>query len=320
VIHPVRYIAPVLFLIIASAASAQRSRSLVLDGTSARTFQASMTKIASRLGFRDRRAFKTALGLLLDGAPKRSRIRERYHGKTAKHILELYASLLRQYDANKNKKLDTGERATFDQKVFGYQRRQFEGMVRATLTGFLAAQNDVRGTRAIDVDGDGVGEFGFLVEMNGTAARRGSPGKPGKKERSYYCSRTWEYADGRASDENGYIFQIFLPGKDGVPIGETAKGPAGLPKPSPEHASKAWCAYAWPIELGRTGTRAFFISQAGQILESTESRLSGTNAPKGTEALPKGTTSLVGLDGKRRKGNDGSVWKPVRSGGARPGR
>ena len=228
-------------------------------------------------------------------------------------MLDWHKSVLREFDKDGNKRIDASERAAWDKKWYSLTRAQYHHVALLTLEGFYAAQEDVRECRHIDVNGDGKGEYGFLVELAGKVARRGSPGKPGKKERSYYITREseWRWKNGRVSGDHGYIIQLFLPGKDGIPMGETAKGPAGLPKPSPEHAAKAWCAYAWPVELGRTGTRVFFISQAGMIMEAESPRYSGTNAPSGTAALPKGTTSMHGLNGKQRTGNDGLVWKPL---------
>lgn len=101
-------------------------------------------------------------------------------------------------------------------------------------------------------------------------------------------------------------------------------GAVGTPAPFPTQIAlneanaiaqceNLWCAYAWPISLNTTGTRAFFVNQGGVVLETSMNAVQyfGVGcSPAYTAAfsaagmnLPVATPPLQGVDG-----ND---WIPI---------
>ena len=71
-----------------------------------------------------------------------------------------------------------------------------------------------------------------------------------------------------------------------------------------------WCAYAHPQTFKTTGTRAFFTSQAGDVLQcdNTVAKHQGMTTPIRPDSafLGAGITSALAVG---TKGNDGEVWK-----------
>jgi hypothetical protein len=77
----------------------------------------------------------------------------------------------------------------------------------------------------------------------------------------------------------------------------------------PVLASRRWCAYAWPVEYGRTGLRTFVIDQDGNELCVDDPRYSGPNGPAPGAAFIGGSaTSIMGELGAGARANDGNVW------------
>ncbi len=37
--------------------------------------------------------------------------------------------------------------------------------------------------------------------------------------------------------------------------------------PNPANAAIYWCCYAWPMDYGGSGTRAFFVDASGEVLQ-----------------------------------------------------
>ena len=115
---------------------------------------------------------------------------------------------------------------------------------------------------------------------------------------------------GRAK-RSGYYFRVFLCDKDGKPIGEQD----GTQNVDARLAQTTWCAYAWPIEQGKTGKRSFFVNQWGDILAVEHKGYSGDAGPRATAAFaaqqPK-TLTITGPSAIGTEAADGNAWKPVR--------
>ncbi|MHC4850361.1 MAG: hypothetical protein ACYTEG_18220, partial [Planctomycetota bacterium] len=79
-------------------------------------------------------------------------------------------------------------------------------------------------------------------------------------------------------------------------------------------AETTWCAYAWPVEYGKTGKRSFFVNQFGDILGLDHKGYSGKNGPKGDAAFKNDGTKgrITGDAAVGAVGNDGNEWKWVR--------
>ena len=156
-----------------------------------------------------------------------------------------------------------------------------ENAAIATLRSIAAAQQQLQASAAIDTDADGGGEHGFFAELAGAQPIRifnaGVPaiGAAGDLLDPTYLPVAFgnvisDGADG-VVERQGYYFKMFLPDVSAVaPIGAQPENPAGGNTagalPGSSNAEIMWCCYCWPVQATKTGNRAFFINQAGDIL------------------------------------------------------
>ena len=210
-------------------------------------------------------------------------------------------------------------------------RRSPESNEKRAVAGLLAiwkAQERLREGVYIDVDQDGVGEYGTLAELAGlTGVRAGLlPGDPVGADFSVRgAPLPRALLDPRLGGvdvlgfaiRDGYAFMVFLPGTESFWGFASEWGPPPavfLTEPVAVDVSEnAWCAYAQPTVSGETGFHRYFINQDGTVFESANdtARYQGTNTPiTGYSAFTGiGITSPV-ADGEQ--GNDGDYWYPVR--------
>jgi hypothetical protein len=217
---------------------------------------------------------------------------------------------------------------------------------RAAITALrriASAQAQLAASGAIDTDANGVGEYGFLGELAGTAQLRvydpatDTPDLgPDHLSPPLLPDFRDIFLDNRAENAvrlHGYWFKMFLPdvqthtdiegiAEDGPPgIG----GSAGGLFPAPDTGEAVWCCYAWPVEHQVTGQRAFFINQEGRILQTRNDGRSPTSpiyaglfsgplfdAAYSVTPGPNGLTGMgAPLGSPPRRANDGNVWIPI---------
>ncbi len=202
--------------------------------------------------------------------------------------------------------------------------RKNERAAVATLRNLATCQAQWQTVGKTDCDQDGIGEFGTFQEMSGAVGVRkgfttGAPntsdfsstGTPANPPILAPAFRTVD-SEGRVS-RNGYLFQLFLPDSQTPSqfVHETP-GPGlsgGTSQISVDLAETTWCMYAWPEEPGKTGRRAFFVNQAGDVMQSSNevARHGGTASFDPRSAFRgEGITSMVAVG---TRGNDGDVWK-----------
>jgi hypothetical protein len=224
----------------------------------------------------------------------------------------------------------------------------------ATLRNLASCQQEFRKRRIADTDGDRIGEYGTFLEMTGSVGpRRDAQGATlGVALDSPILSPALANADaGGIVTKSGYCFRILLPGEDGGAIHEVgppprrggSSGGCGCcgprrstvpppPPPSPapaptqaplldgparaDAAEARWCAYAWPVAWGNSGTRAFFVDQDGEVWQ-TANRVLPYSGGKG--GLPAWDAAMPASSGPgwaslpakapEFRGRDGNVWK-----------
>lgn len=178
-----------------------------------------------------------------------------------------------------------------------------------TLQEIFAAQQKFASIRAVDQDGDKIGEYGTFAEMTGR-----DPVGNGKKflNPGLLAPPFAGIRDGVVT-LNGYCFRLAFVGDNGVPIGEMSNG--GRPSSiGIDHAEQRFVAYAWP-EKASTYSRAFMIDESGKLFE-----MIGQDGPlpyAGTDRpLPLdsgfGTTAPAATTTGERLGPRGEVWRLVR--------
>jgi prepilin-type N-terminal cleavage/methylation domain-containing protein len=196
----------------------------------------------------------------------------------------------------------------------------------ATLRSLITAQALVQTQATIDSDADGVGEDGFFAELAGTAPVRANVGGAPSVGTHRLTPTLLSIAFGKVDSNglvarSGYNFQIWLPGAS---VGGLTPGVAELPTtggadpsqmPDAEKCATLWCCYAWPISAGRSGNRAFFVNQRGELLQCDNR---AANRYTGTSKMPAfdevfvtsgdmASKSRIGVAG----GNDNTIWVPV---------
>jgi prepilin-type N-terminal cleavage/methylation domain-containing protein len=195
----------------------------------------------------------------------------------------------------------------------------------ATLRNLTSAEAMAQGGGKIDCDADGIGEFGCFVELTGTKGVRKGPvsGTPpacdwtnaGTLFSPTVLSAALASVDaGGFVTKSGYAFQIFLPNGAAQALFVHETGPAASAAfPTTigcDMAETTWCAYAIPVARGNSGNRAFFVNQAGDVLQSPNetiphqgvaTALNGNSAFRGA-----GITSQIAVG---TAGQDTNIWK-----------
>jgi prepilin-type N-terminal cleavage/methylation domain-containing protein len=157
-----------------------------------------------------------------------------------------------------------------------------EAAAISTLRSISSAQAQIQSSAAIDTDADGSGEYAYFAELAGTFPMRVSAaGVPaaGAVATDLLNPSILANAFGALSalgpvvTRSGYAFAMWLPDSTAagtVGIAEDigpAGGKAAAPFPDPNNGEILWACYAWPLDVGGTGNRAFFINQEGDLLQ-----------------------------------------------------
>ncbi len=146
-----------------------------------------------------------------------------------------------------------------------------ESAAIATLKNISSAQAQCQASGVIDTDGDGAGEFGSFGELSGAMPIRGSHGV------TRITPPVLSAAFGNVKDgvvvRSGYVFRMFLPQTpQGLCVAEAPDGGSDRLGVDSDLSEVVWRAYAWPTEAGKTGSRAFFVDQSGDVLACSNAR------------------------------------------------
>ena len=179
---------------------------------------------------------------------------------------------------------------------------------------------------AVDLDGDGTGEYGFPREFDGIeGVRATSDGSTrGARLRTPLLPRVWADAQG-VWLRSGHFVRVFLPGTDGAAVhqGGAESGSDGgrvdlafSGSVDTEAAESTWCAYGWPAMYMNSGKHAFFADSSGAIWwsENDGGLYSGLERrPDALAASAPGAEGRLGVAaGPDRPARDGQVWKRLR--------
>jgi hypothetical protein len=185
------------------------------------------------------------------------------------------------------------------------QRAANELAAVASVRNITSAQAQVQASARIDVDRDGVGEFGGFLELSGAVAGRMSKPLVPPVLSSQFRTLTEEGEVYRA----GYLFRVYLPDARAAGVEES---PTGFDARRVDHdlAETTWCLYAWPAIAGVTGTRTFFMNQAGDVLATEDARYDGPGRGPAPNAAFRGSSIAepAVADGP---GSDGATWTRV---------
>ena len=196
-----------------------------------------------------------------------------------------------------------------------------EAAAISTLRSITSAQAQLQSSAAIDTDADGAGEYGYFGELSGIdPLRTSAAGVAGTDELvpailSSACGNVAAIVVQR----QGYNFQMWLPNATAaglVPgIAEAATGGSSATFPNPNNGELLYCVYAWPADYNKTGNRAFFTNQEGDLLQCLNRSLTpydgAVKTPGFSEAFTvagdMGSALRIGVAG----GADNTIWVPV---------
>lgn len=184
--------------------------------------------------------------------------------------------------------------------------RANEAAVISTLRNIHTSQGVFSARVALDMNGNGLGEYGFLGELSGITPLRSD----GLKIAPPVLQPAFGQLDpDGAALRSGYHFRLYLPDASGVGQPETT---AAMAQVSSELAEHYYSVVAWPLLYGRTGQRSFFMNQRGEILGCIDKTYSGkSRIPVANAAMPASLASgfiatnsmaslgTVALDGNR---------------------
>lgn len=207
-----------------------------------------------------------------------------------------------------------------------------ENAAIATLRTVAAAQQTLQASAAIDTDADGGGEYGYFAELAGAVPVR-AYSNTGPVVGTVILDPTLVgagfgalVADGDGDgvvQRQGYHFKIWLP--DGAAFGpvtgvpEVPSGGGGATLPGAARSEIYWVCYAWPVQAGRTGHRAFVINQDGEVLSAANrdgAVYTGTaaGAVPGYDAAYSTAgdmASKLAVEAAGLSATDGRAWTPV---------
>lgn len=195
--------------------------------------------------------------------------------------------------------------------------RANESAAIATLKNISSAQAQCQASGVIDANQNGAGEYGYFAELSGAGpVRADSQGGVGTVTITPpVLSRAFAKVEGSRVVRSGYVFQIFLPSKIAAGTAEHKDGGGAGVSVDAAKAEVLWCCYAWPVEAGATGQRAFFINQGGDVLacSNADGLYSGAEkAPAATAAfLASDTGAMFSKVAANQLGKDGKDWRVI---------
>ena len=136
------------------------------------------------------------------------------------------------------------------------RRKADESTAFARLKSIFEAEKQFMAARAIDRDGDGRGEAGFLGELAGVGPLRGG----GRLETPLLSPIFACFADGVVRT-CGYEFEVKLPTADGRRVGVAAAAAVDV-----DASEVDFRVDAWPDPLNGSGGRLFFIDGRGEVM------------------------------------------------------
>jgi len=206
-----------------------------------------------------------------------------------------------------------------------------ESAAISTLRSISSAQAQIQSSGAIDCDSDGAGEYAYFAELAGQQPLRvntGTPAAPvagaGNPATDMLNPAILSSAFGNVTlarvQRQGYMFQMYLPAATaGGLVGSVAEDATGgklaAPFPNPNNGELLWCCYAWPANHNKTGNRAFFCNQEGDLLQCLNRSATPFDgavlAPGFSEAFSvandMGSALRIGTAG----GANNTIWVPV---------
>ena len=181
----------------------------------------------------------------------------------------------------------------------------------ATLKNLASAQAQCQASGVIDTNNNGAGEYGYFAELAGTApVRLDGVGNTGTLTITPpVLSSSFGKVERSCVVRSGYVFQVWLPGQNGTFVPEAVDGGAGPQLVDSALGEVLWCAYAWPVEPEVSGSRVYFVNQAGDVMacDNKDKRYAGLDRRPDPWAAYEGR-GFEAAAATNKTGNDGHTW------------
>jgi prepilin-type N-terminal cleavage/methylation domain-containing protein len=183
----------------------------------------------------------------------------------------------------------------------------------STMRNLFTSEAQFMTSANVDEDQDGGGEYGSFGELSGLTnlVRNGvgvaAPLNPPLLPVTFQTIT----ANGFAT-KSGYFFAVFLPNAAGAGLCDIPGGGTAAAV-DPNNCEAMWCAYAWPVDAGSTGNRAFFVNQRGEILQTRMDATiySGTGSPPAYSAAYSAAGMASPIAIPPAAAVDANTWRPV---------
>jgi hypothetical protein len=189
---------------------------------------------------------------------------------------------------------------------------------RATLLNLGSAQVQFQRSLAVDLDGDGLGEFGTFGEMTATSGVRSDAGAAvrGSRVRPAVLSPSLSNTNSSGTvTKAGYCFRVYLPANDHAAAREGRSDRPFSRAVNTDLAEKKWVAYSWPVAYGNSGNLAFVTDWTGALYECDNAKTKwqgSSTGPSFDAAFPVGGKAWTRVITAGAKSRSGQVWRKLR--------
>jgi len=187
-----------------------------------------------------------------------------------------------------------------------------ESSAVATIHTVTAAEAEFRQAAEVDQDADGFGEYGFLGELAGNADIRDAAGVRVANP-AYLPTSLRTDANGN-SNKAGFLFTVHLPDGANGALGEVGNtGGGAVDANAADDQELAYVCYAWPVQINRSGTRAFATTEEAEIYHTkmAVTQYDGMNVVPAGNAIYTGNPCVSSLGVGGAVANDGNTWTPA---------
>lgn len=182
-----------------------------------------------------------------------------------------------------------------------------EAAAFSTMRSISSAEAQTQASGAIDIDGDGVGEYGFLGEMAGAVPLRGT----NERLDPAVLSPSMGATQNGVLTRSGYMFQVWLPaarGNGGVYESKQKDGK----DVNTEAAEVNFLAYCWPLDAGNTGNRVWALrSNVMYACQNPGGKYSSAEHMPKSDAMWPAKKGVDPESGEAYIGRDGLTWQVI---------
>jgi hypothetical protein len=201
-----------------------------------------------------------------------------------------------------------------------------ERAARRNLLSIAAAQKSWKAMVKVDQDADTVGEYGLLGELSGELIPRSGQGLIAPASIPPLVATGGGSGLDGCAVLDGYVYRIFLmataqesgdsaAGDDLTLGGTTSRAGRSLTEVAAIEGQETYfILYAWPEAYGRTGKRAFVVTELNKTLATDmEKKTYSGRGPMGSSNVPCACAALTGKPfasspAEATQGNDGNRW------------